>query len=75
MDLLDAYLNDAHVRHFACLVNWDLGNAFNPILDRVRDMGNDLNCLPKVLSFSLTLQIWMSRIVTSEYKRCAPPSQ
>jgi hypothetical protein len=62
-DRLITHLNDAHVRHFACLIDWDLGNAFDPVLDGVCDMGNDLDGLAKVFSFSLTLWIMIGKVM------------
>lgn len=35
-------LNDADIRLFARVINWDFGYPLDPVLDRVGDMRNDL---------------------------------
>ena len=37
-----AYLNDADVGLFICIIHGDLGDAFYPVLNSVRNMGHDL---------------------------------
>lgn len=48
-----ANLNDADICFFACLITRDPSNAFNPILNSVRDMWDDLDCLAEVVTAAL----------------------
>lgn len=41
----ETYLDDANIRFLASVINRDFGDAFNPILDRGCDMGNNLGNL------------------------------
>lgn len=45
-----AHLYDAHVRFFAGIVHRDFGDAFNPVLDGIRDMGDDLDGLSEIVA-------------------------
>jgi hypothetical protein len=38
------YLNDTNIGLFSRLIYGDFGHAFNPILDRIRNMRHDLKC-------------------------------
>jgi hypothetical protein len=48
-------LNDADIGLPAGLVHGDLGNALNPVLDGVGDVGHDLDGLAKVATNTLAL--------------------
>lgn len=48
-----AHLDDADFRSLARLVDGDLRNALDPVLNRVRNVRDDLDRLPKVVSSSL----------------------
>ena len=50
---MGSYLDNANIGNFACLVNRNLRDALDPILDGIRDMGDDLYSLAKVFSFAL----------------------
>lgn len=48
-------LDDADIRLAAGLVDGDLGNALDPVLDGVGDVGDDLNGLAKIAADTLAL--------------------
>ena len=49
-------LDHTNIRFFARLIHWNLGNAFNPILNRVRNVRDDLLSIRTVFNvYSKTL--------------------
>jgi hypothetical protein len=55
-NVMDTKLNDANVWSLVRgLRHWDLGNTFDPVLDRIRDMRNNLHSLSKVVTSSLKI--------------------
>jgi hypothetical protein len=48
-------LNDADIRFLASVIHRNSGHTFHPILDSIRDMGDDLDSLAKVITLALTL--------------------
>lgn len=50
-----AQLNDAHIRCLVRVVDRDACDALNPVLDRVRQVGDDLHGTSKVVAATLTL--------------------
>ena len=48
-----AYFDNANIRWLLRIVDRNLRNAFNPILDSVRDVRNDLHGLAEVIAASL----------------------
>lgn len=48
-------LDDTHIRLFASVVHRDLCNSFNPVLDGVDNVGNDLDRVTEIVAFTLLL--------------------
>ena len=48
-----AYLYNANIRWLFRVVDWNLRDPFNPILDSVRDVRNDLYGLAEIVAASL----------------------
>ena len=48
-------LDNAHVRRFLGVVDRNLSNALYPILNRVREVRHNLNCLSQIVAFAFPL--------------------
>lgn len=48
-------LNDAHVRLFICVIDWDLSDPLDPVYNGICDVWNNLNSLAEVVALSLAL--------------------
>ena len=48
-------LNNTDIRLLICIIDWNPSNSLNPILNGVRKMRHNLNCLSEIVTPSLTL--------------------
>jgi hypothetical protein len=48
-----ANLDNANICLLASLVHWNLRDSLEPVLDRIRDVRNDLHRLAQIVAFPL----------------------
>lgn len=68
----ETYLYDADVWLLVCFIDGDLRDAFNPVLDRVGHVGNDLNRILSITRIEEKVDVYLDRlpeVITSALQR------